>query len=122
MSRSTASCSRRWRSGSRRYQPTAGPGRVAALAPGRPERPLLERRAAALVVEGDDPEVAVVPAPRCRVLDLQAHHAGVPLDGDDLAVDRELLPHIGLAPPELLDRVDAGVGIHVRRAAVARAR
>src|SRR5207342_2932339 len=76
-----------------------GAGSTGGLAPaghrsrraGWPERPLLEARAATVVVERDDPKIQVVLRAGVAIADLDPRDAGVALDRDGLARHGELL-------------------------------
>ena len=87
----------------------------------RPERPLLEGRAEAVLVEPHDPQVAVVERDRVAVPDLDSHHARVALRGDDLGLHPEHLGRaLALTLPQLRDRLEAVLCLLERAHAVGR--
>src|SRR5439155_8014092 len=85
----------------------------------RPERPLLEVEAAAVLVEADDPKIAIQAVRRSAVGDLCAHDAGVALDRNHLGGDREhLVRALALGLPQLGDRAEAAVMVLERRSQI----
>src|SRR5215831_16911980 len=71
----------------------------------RPERPLLERGAAAVARETDDPQVAELLADRVSVADLHPHHRRVAVGRDDVAGHPEhLVRALAFRLPHVTDR------------------
>src|SRR5215831_9875808 len=80
----------------------------------RPERPLLERGAAPVVIETDNPQVAVLLADRIPVADLDPHHRRVAVGGDDAAGHAEhLIGTLAFRFPHDGDRGQADDGLVV---------